>query len=1018
MSATDGRTHHLVSLTSVEDDGFGDDLDVIWEVEPDSEVLPKATLPTPDASGFDDPGRLQAFLHAIRWGAIASADPRALQAPFRAGISIEDYQLDPVVRALRMPRVNLLIADDVGLGKTIEAGLVVQELLLRHRARTVLVVCPSSLCIKWQAEMRDRFGLDFRVVDAAAIKALRRDRGVGANVWTHYPRLIVSIDWIKGARAMSLLDDILPHDVTGGPRRFDLLVVDEVHQCAPAGRGAYATDSLRTLAIRKLAPHCEHRLFLSATPHNGYTESFAALLEMLDSQRFTRRVLPPESARARVVIRRLKSELREALPPREDGTPRFAERRLVPIEVEYPDSERAVHADLVAYTASRRRAASSSANHTAIDFVTLLLKKRLFSSPAAFHQTLQEHLRTLNTRGAARGVTDAQLRARFERLDDDVDEDDALDEATADALSLAARAQAAPLTQHEQDILDRMRAWAESERFRADAKATELIDFLEQTCRPLGAWNDERVIVFTEYRDTQRWLFDLLAARGMATRIALLYGGMDADAREQIKAEFQAPPTRTPVRILLATDAASEGIDLQLHCHRMVHVEIPFSPSRLEQRNGRIDRHGQPSASVEIHHFVGKGYRDATPGSIEADLEFLTRIARKVETIRDDLGTAGPVLARQVEEAMLGRRSAIDESAVAHAQRSAARDALRLERNLRQEIAKLRERIDESIQELQVTPATVQQVVATALALARQPALKPAASPGCFVVPALSNAWATATIGLEDPISKQARPITFDQRIAAGNQDVVLAHLGHRLVAQSTTLLRAEIWKTTGERALHRITACVVPDAKANKGLDELTLVGHARLVITGADGHRLHEEIITAGGRVRNARFARLNVGETRDALAAATTVPVDQATWAGIVRQWAEIEDALSRSLDVRGDEVSSGLEKMLRARADEDIANIEQVLTDLKATIAAEIGRLRGSHGEQLRLQFTSDEEREQLDRDLDALERRIHEIPAEIAREQAAIRRRYAEPSVRVFPAAVTCLVPARLTRGAR
>ena len=170
-----------------------------------------------------------------------------------------------------MPRVNLLIADDVGLGKTIEAGLVVQELLLRHRARTVLVVCPASLCLKWQDEMHDKFGLEFRIVDTEAVRQLRRDRGVGANLWTPFPRLIISIDWLKAPRAMALLDAVLPPDAAVYPRRFDLLIVDEVHQCAPAGRGRYATDSQRTNALRTLAPHFEHRLFLSATPHNGYT---------------------------------------------------------------------------------------------------------------------------------------------------------------------------------------------------------------------------------------------------------------------------------------------------------------------------------------------------------------------------------------------------------------------------------------------------------------------------------------------------------------------------------------------------------------------------------------------------------------------------------------------------------------------------------------------------------------------------------------------------------------------------
>jgi hypothetical protein len=245
LSTNDGGPEQLVSLVSVEDDAMGEELQVIWELEPGRAIVNHAALTTPDPEHVDDPERLDAFLDAIRWGAITSADPRHLQSPFRSGITIEDYQLDPVVRALRMPRVNLLIADDVGLGKTIEAGLVVQELLLRHRARTILVVCPASLTIKWRDEMREKFGLEFRIVDTELLRQLRRTRGLYANPWTHFPRLIVSIDWLKSARPMRLLRDVLP-PVPTYPRAFDLLIVDEAHNVAPAGRGKYATDSQRT----------------------------------------------------------------------------------------------------------------------------------------------------------------------------------------------------------------------------------------------------------------------------------------------------------------------------------------------------------------------------------------------------------------------------------------------------------------------------------------------------------------------------------------------------------------------------------------------------------------------------------------------------------------------------------------------------------------------------------------------------------------------------------------------------
>jgi SNF2 family DNA or RNA helicase len=277
---------HVVSLSSIEDDAFGEELQVLWELEIGTQIREKAALPTPD--GFDTPERLETFLNAVRWGAVSWTHCTSrLQSPFRSGIEIEDYQLDPVVRALAMPRVNLLIADDVGLGKTIEAGLVAQELLLRHRARTILIVCPSSIQIQWQEQMRDKFGLEFRIVDSALMKVLRRQRGLHVNPWSHFPRLITSIDFLKRDRPLRQFRETLPADGEPAfPRRFDLLIVDEAHNVAPPGTGRYATDSQRTLAIRTLAPHFEHKLFLTATPHNGYWESFSSLLELLDNQRF------------------------------------------------------------------------------------------------------------------------------------------------------------------------------------------------------------------------------------------------------------------------------------------------------------------------------------------------------------------------------------------------------------------------------------------------------------------------------------------------------------------------------------------------------------------------------------------------------------------------------------------------------------------------------------------------------------------------------------------------------------
>jgi hypothetical protein len=237
LATADCVPQHLLTLASVEDDAFGEELRVILEIEPGARAIERSALPAP--TGFDDPARFDAFLDALRWGAATSADIRTLQAPFRSGIAIEDYQLDPVVRAIQMPRANLLVADDVGLGKTIESGLVVQELLLQHQARTVLIVCPSSLQIQWRDQMRDKFGLEFRIVDTELMKALRRERDRHVNPWAHFPRLIPSINFLKRDRPMRLFDETLPAgDEPTYPRRYDILIVHEAHH-DPSPRAAF-----------------------------------------------------------------------------------------------------------------------------------------------------------------------------------------------------------------------------------------------------------------------------------------------------------------------------------------------------------------------------------------------------------------------------------------------------------------------------------------------------------------------------------------------------------------------------------------------------------------------------------------------------------------------------------------------------------------------------------------------------------------------------------------------------------
>ncbi len=254
---------HVVSLQSLEEDRLGEELAVVWELEVGHTVAPDQGLPdVVTTDGFDDPNTLAAYVDAVRWGAVTSADADSYQAPFRSGANVEAYQLEPLRRALQSSRTNLLLADDVGLGKTIEAGLVIQELLLRHRARSVVIVCPPSLRLKWQAEMRDKFGLAFVIIDSELLAETRRSHGLAANPFRLHPRVIVSMAWLPSLRAQRLLRSVYA-DVrdTSLARRFafDALVVDEAHHVAPAspsaasGRRGYAVDSARTTATRRAA---------------------------------------------------------------------------------------------------------------------------------------------------------------------------------------------------------------------------------------------------------------------------------------------------------------------------------------------------------------------------------------------------------------------------------------------------------------------------------------------------------------------------------------------------------------------------------------------------------------------------------------------------------------------------------------------------------------------------------------------------------------------------------------------
>ena len=277
-----GSDLQTLTLSCIADDAQGERLEVLWNAEIGPAVLDDESWHSVGTGAPDSAEVLAAHLRAVRWRSATAADRDLLQAPFRAGIRLDAYQLLPLRKALRLPRVNLLIADDVGLGKTVEAGLVARELLLRRRIDFIVIAAPPTMTAQWKDELEAKFGLTFDIVDRERVAEMRRLRGFSVNPWTTGSRFIVSHRLLTDEVYAAGLRDVL-----GEFRSRALFILDEAHHAAPSGGFRYAVSSQLTKAVRELAERFEHRLFLTATPHNGHSNSFSALLDGRQARRIS-----------------------------------------------------------------------------------------------------------------------------------------------------------------------------------------------------------------------------------------------------------------------------------------------------------------------------------------------------------------------------------------------------------------------------------------------------------------------------------------------------------------------------------------------------------------------------------------------------------------------------------------------------------------------------------------------------------------------------------------------------------
>lgn len=648
----DGRFH----LVEVEySDGAGVETDqVLWEVEPGTEVLEPSALPRVEHTAPMDPREFDAMVRAARWSALTPSLPFSglaedrppLASPLYGAIHPEAYQLVPVLRALEKPRVALLLADAVGLGKTIQAGMVLRELMLRRRIRRILVLTPAALRTQWRDEMQEKFALPFEVVDRPQTLRLQRELGLDANPWRTHERIIASYHYLKQP---DVLEQFRSSAEPGqdGRLRWDLLIVDEAHNLAPS---SFGTDSDLSKTLQRIAPWFEHRLFLTATPHNGHTRSFSGLLEALDPVRFTRKSELDEEDRRRVgeaVIRRLKSEINRSYESQGEA-PRFSERHVEALPaLHFGAEERALLLAVRDFRKALRRA-TRGANHqdrTAANFATEVLQKRLLSGPWAFGQSwlalaeglAQDEATTAAAVGRVREVQAADTDDDAERESRQRHADRTIGawlrqwkDAVADEVAELDRLVASLGVGRVPPGLDPAAHQAEvrrlARRVKADARLRSLEALLDGKLRSGEAWrDDERIVVFTEYLATLDYIVARLRARyGDGPWLLSLYGGMNDAERDTVKRAFNDP--RGPARVLVATDAAGEGLNLQRVARYLLHWDIPWNPGRMEQRNGRLDRHGQ-RRDVFVYHF------DSTD---DASMRFLGKVLRKRSQTRED----------------------------------------------------------------------------------------------------------------------------------------------------------------------------------------------------------------------------------------------------------------------------------------------------------------------------------------------------------------------------------------------
>ncbi len=893
---------------------------------------------------------------------------------------------------------------------------------------------------------------------------MRRERGFGVNPWRTHSRFLVSHNLLIDPAYTDPMREWLGTLLPGS-----LLVLDEAHHAAPSSGGRYGIETKFTRAIRDLGGRFEHRLFLSATPHNGHSNSFSTLLELLDPYRFTRGVkVRGKKALEDVMVRRIKEDIREI----QGGFPKREVVRLA-IDGLSSDTPELVLSNLLDEYRTMREERFAEATRRARASAGLLvvgLQQRLLSSVEAFARTLKVHRNTVERQwstaqaGAAQSpvpaADDADLLFSTPGADDErgewtAEEFEAEEVAQIEAVTAEAEAEAPrgkgaeDLWRREQALLDRMQQIADQARYKPDAKARRLIDWIRvNLCpalppfgqRPHGEpkWNDRRVLIFTENREgTKTWLKGILEQAIEGTnraeeRIKVIDGLTKGAHRREIQRRFNAEPTKDPLRILLATDAAREGLNFQAHCTDLFHFDLPWNPGRIEQRNGRIDRKLQPAKVVRCHYFV-------LPQ--RAEDRVLEVLVRKTETIKKELGSLSKVIDDDVERRLkqgIRHRDAeqlaieIERADIEAQTKRVVAEELEQTRErqdeLKAQIERCRELLEASRNWTRFDTVPFRDALSSALELLGADPLAEAVDDHgrrIWLFPPLDRR-AHADSSWTGTLDTLRAPRRSDQKVAAWRRDapirpVVFEDAG--VVTEDTVHLHLE--QRVAQRLLARFRAqgfvhhdlsraCL---ALAGDSVARVILLG--RLSLYGAGAERLHEEIVPVTarwvepGQRRTPLQAYAREAETKTldlldrSLGGGVRAPGETIQRRLLASAARDVEELLPQ-LSPRAEELAAVAVERLRNRGEREEKDLRDILERQRDRVREELAR-HGREFKQLTLGF-GDEEKTELEANMRSWHTRLEQFDRDIEAEPRRIREFYEVRARRVEPVGVVYLWP--------